>query len=183
MDRDLDDGDHALRAADALLAEEEGGSRRADDGGSGTHSRRASLASAYGATGHAVGSHVAGSTVLASSTALVVLSAWASRLEATQLARHSRLVGACFPLMHFGALGALLTVYPLVRRKTGAARGGGGLELGGGTSTRDRRLAVAAGAASALSLMLRIWEVRVGQERLCEAIEVRALPLVLSLGD
>ncbi|EGU13588.1 Proteophosphoglycan ppg4 [Rhodotorula toruloides ATCC 204091] len=37
-----------------------------------------------------------------------------------------------------------------------------------------------AGAAVAFSLMFRVWEVRVGQERLCEAIEVFVLPAVLA---
>lgn len=169
----LDDGDLALRAADALLAEEEGGQASRDDGiAGGQHSRRTSLASAYGAAGHA-GPHVAGGKVLASWAALVVLSAWTSRLEATQLARHSRTVAAWFPLTHFSVLGAVLAVYPLLRGQS-LARGGGGLELGGGAGlARDRRVGMAAGAAVALSLMLRVWEVRVGQERLCEAIEVR----------
>ncbi|BGP08616.1 hypothetical protein JCM10049v2_004463 [Rhodotorula toruloides] len=176
----LDDGDLALRAADALLAEEEGGQASRDDGiAGGQHSRRTSLASAYGAAGHA-GPHVAGGKVLASWAALVVLSAWTSRLEATQLARHSRTVAAWFPLTHFSVLGAVLAVYPLLRGQS-LARGGGGLELGGGAGlARDRRVGMAAGAAVALSLMLRVWEVRVGQERLCEAIEVFVIPAVLA---
>ncbi|GAA5841151.1 hypothetical protein JCM11251_003222 [Rhodosporidiobolus azoricus] len=163
--------DVALQEANKLLADED---------------RRLSVDSSAAVSGsgrRGLGTPSAGPAasprvLLASYVATVLLSTWSTRRLA-RLARYSRLATIAFPLTHFATLSAIVFALGFVRQRGtfGAAAGWGGQggPAGGG------RMAWLAGAASASGLVLRLWEMRLGEQRLCEALEIFTLPTLLAL--
>ena len=117
-------------------------------------------------------------TILLSHLALVVVSAAAAR-QLSRLARLSSRSTVALPLAHFLVLALAALVYGWLRpSRTHAHTSPSVLELGkgshlGATAASTRRQAWAAGAVVAACFNLRVWELRAGQPRLSEALEVR----------
>lgn len=117
-------------------------------------------------------------TVLASHAALILTATLAAR-QLARLARLSSRSTVALPLAHFVALALAALVYGWLRPIRGHAHAApSALELGKGShlgvnAASSRRQAWAAGAVVAVCLNLRVWELRSGQPRLSEALEVR----------
>lgn len=92
-------------------------------------------------------------------TVSTILSALSTQ-QLSHLDRYSPVATLVFPLVHFGTLAVVAAVATWAKPSQGLERGG-------------RKKAFAAGAASALGLLLRLWEMRHGDQRVCEALEVR----------
>ncbi|GAA5930894.1 hypothetical protein JCM3775_000745 [Rhodotorula graminis] len=125
-------------------------------------------------------------TVLLSHIALVVASAAAAR-QLSRLARLSSRSTVALPLAHFLVLALAALVYGWLRPSmTHAHTSPSVLELGKGshlaaTTASTRRQAWATGAVVAVCFNLRVLELRAGQPRLSEALEVFAIPAFLAL--
>ncbi|GAA5911611.1 hypothetical protein JCM6882_008053 [Rhodosporidiobolus microsporus] len=118
-------------------------------------------------------------TLLASYAATALLSTLSTR-QLARLARYSRLTTIAFPLTHFATLGAVALALGFWRPRGvfGAAAAVGG---GGAATSVGARVALGAGAASALGMVLQLWEMRIGEQRLSEALEIFLLPTLLAL--
>ncbi|GAA5935868.1 hypothetical protein JCM10213_002143 [Rhodosporidiobolus nylandii] len=169
--------DIALRAADELLALDD---RRSSTDGrtttAGGGGRRPSAPFELAQPGS--------SKALLASYGATVLFATLSARQLGRLARHSRLTTLLFPLSHFGALSALAILVECLRSRGRFGAGAEGVTGRGGTVVGEgaaSKIAYGAGAASALSMALRLWEVRQGETRLCEALEVFVLPTLIAL--
>jgi hypothetical protein len=161
------DEELALRAADELLTQDDEREHRASLSSLNSSRRRSSAGSLPAFTATRGGS---GRALLTAYGVAVALSALSSR-QLAQLDRHSKLATLAFPLTHFGALGLLAVAIGVAKpRSSFGAAGAVGAEAGG-------RVAWGAGAAAALGMVLRLWEVRMGDERVCEALEVRRVHL------
>ncbi|BGP40618.1 hypothetical protein JCM10450v2_004613 [Rhodotorula kratochvilovae] len=174
--REYSEEDAVLAQADELLFEQD---RR--DSFASTHSRRSS-SGLYSAP---PAQRAAPRTVLLSYTALVVLSTCAAR-QLARLARISRSSTLALPLANFLILDLTALAFSRIRPGRsfsaggpGAIELGKGVHLGRGAPTRGQ--AWLAGAAAALALNLRFWELRAGQTRLSEALEVFTIPAFLAL--
>ncbi|GAA5857864.1 hypothetical protein JCM8547_006010 [Rhodosporidiobolus lusitaniae] len=162
----------ALRQVDELLDEDRRLSLSSNTSNFSTSPRRRS------SLPYALPSQGGSKRLLVSLVATVGLSAVSSR-QLARLDRHSNLATLAFPLSHFGTLAVVAYALGWLR-----PRGVLGISAGGGQGAGDaagRKIAWGAGAASALALVLRLWEVRMGDHRLAEALEVFTIPTLLAL--
>ncbi|GAA5907430.1 hypothetical protein JCM6882_003859 [Rhodosporidiobolus microsporus] len=117
--------------------------------------------------------------LVAAYAANILLSTLSTR-QLDSLAREFRFSTWALPLAHFAVLSAVALVAGCSRHslQVGAAvrREAAGFPDGG-----SAKVACAAGAASALSMVLRFYEMRTGEQQVYEALEVFSLPLLLAL--
>ncbi|GAA6032291.1 hypothetical protein JCM8097_008101 [Rhodosporidiobolus ruineniae] len=167
----------ALQQADELLQQDD--DRRASLASTST---RASTSGRRPSSGLLPPRQGSARSLVVSYAATVLFGTLAAR-QLARLARDSHLSTLAFPLVHFAALGLIVFVVGCARGSRPVSPGGGGFgrDAAGGGGGVGRKAAWRAGAASALSLALRIWEVRMGSARLCEALELFAIPTLLAL--
>ncbi|GAA6018741.1 hypothetical protein JCM10207_005563 [Rhodosporidiobolus poonsookiae] len=162
-----DEADVALQAADDLLADDES-------------QRRASMSTTASHTGMAYSAHEgAPPRALAAAYGAAILLSTLSTRQLDRFVRHSRTTSLAFPLAHFGALEAAVVVLGYLQGRgmlSWATKGTGGQRI----EAVPRRTAWLAGAVTALGLVLRLWELRVGDHRLGEALETFILPTLLA---